>query len=158
VEQLINANDVFQILMGTGDSSLSIKSPFKYKYNPSVKYSVVLNSDGKGTKGELRVAMRTQNPTLISELNSFLELWSELECKYLSGKLPCSLSYSIAAGRYTRELYLPTDKYSEEQLSEMIAEYIKDFDSIMKQYFADNDSINTERSFLTKLKSRKNLI
>lgn len=158
VERLINDNDVFQILMGTGDNSLSIKSPFKYKYNPSVKYSVVLNKGGNKAKGELRVSMRTQNPTLISELNDFLKVWVSLEQKYLKGKIPCSLHFALMPGKFTRELYLPSDKCSEEELGKMIGEYIKSFDDIMKQYFADNNAARAEKSYVERLKNRKYLV
>ena len=39
VEKSLDSTELFQILMNTGDSSLNIKSPFKYKYNPSVSSS-----------------------------------------------------------------------------------------------------------------------
>lgn len=158
VEKSLDSQDLFQILMNTGDSSLNIKSPFKYKYNPSVKYQVVLNKDGSNKKGELRVTMRTQNATLLQELDNFLRVWSAFEIKYLDGKMPCELSFEISQGKYIRELYLPTDRYDENTIGQMITSYIENFDSIMKFYFDSNNSEKAERMYLENLKKTDYII
>lgn len=158
VEKSLDSQDLFQILMNTGDSSLNIKSPFKYKYNPSVKYQVVLNKDGSNKKGELRVTMRTQNATLLQELDNFLRVWSAFEIKYLDGKMPCELSFEISQGKYIRELYLPTDRYDENTIGQMITSYIENFDSIMKFYFDSNNSEKAERMYLENLKKSDYII
>lgn len=158
VEKSLDSQDLFQILMNTGDSSLNIKSPFKYKYNPSVKYQVVLNKDGSNKKGELRVTMRTQNATLLQELDNFLRVWSAFEIKYLDGKMPCELSFEISQGKYIRELYLPTDRYDENTIGQMITSYIENFDSIMKFYFDSNNSEKAERMYLDNLKKSDYII
>lgn len=158
VEKSLDSTELFQILMNTGDSSLNIKSPFKYKYNPSVKYQVVLNKGGSNKKGELRVTMRTQNSTLLEELDKFLNVWSAIEIKYLDGKMPCELSFTISKGKYVRELYLPTDQFDENTIGSLITAYIENFDSVMKFYFDTNDSTKAEKMYLKNLEKADYII
>lgn len=158
VEESFNSTELFQILMNTGDFSLNIKSPFKYKYNPSVKYQVVLNKDGSNKKGELRVTMRTQNSTLLEELDKFLNVWSSIELKYLDEKMPCELSFTISKGKYIRELYLPTDKYDENTIADLITAYIENFDSVMKFYFDTNNSAKAEKMYIKNLEKSEYII
>ena len=143
VERLMVSQDVFQIMTTPGDSSLMIKSAFKYKYNPSVKYSVVLNKSGNFAKGELRVAFRTQNAMLLNELSNFINIWNALEKKYLKRKINCV----SGNGKYARELMLPEEDYDEGQIGEMISEYITGFDRIMKLYFSGADISELENSY-----------
>lgn len=144
VEEIINGMDVFRIMATPGDSSLMIKSSFKYKYNPSVKYSVVLNKNGNSAEGELRVTFRTQNETLLRALDNFLNVWNALEYKYNSR----DIRYVQDKGKYIRELKLPSSDYDENQIGEMISEYITWFDRIMKLYFAGESIENIEKEYL----------
>ena len=143
VERLMDSQDIFQIMATPGDSSLMIKSAFKYKYNPSVKYSVVLNKSGSTAKGELRVAFRTQNAILLNELGKFINIWNALERKYLKREINCA----AGNGRYVRELMLPEEDYDEVQIGEMISEYITGFDKIMKLFFSGADHIELEKRY-----------
>jgi hypothetical protein len=144
--------------MSPGDSSLMFKSPFKYKYNPSVKYSVALKRNDGITYGELKVGFRTQNAELLSELNKFLQIWASLEEKYLSDKLTRSIKFAIGDGKYTRELCLPQND-DEREISEVISYYVQNFDSIMKTYFIMHDNSDVaktvEREYVKFLKSCK---
>lgn len=144
VEDIINGNDVFRIMATPGDTSLMIKSSFKYKYNPSVKYSVVLNKKGGVARGELRVTFRTQNESLLQALDNFLDIWNALESKYLDEKT----KYIKDKGKYVRALNLPVDEYDENQIGEMISEYITGFDKIMKLYFAGESIENIENEYV----------
>lgn len=149
VERLID-NNVFQIMLPSGDSSLMIKSAFKYKYNPSVKYSVVLNKSGGEAKGELRVNFRTQNTTLLNELNNFLKIWTALETHYL--KYPPK--YTIGPGKFVRELMLPSNDIEDEEAGQLITEYIQAFDTIMKFYFQGAEAKDVESKYLEFIKKR----
>lgn len=148
VEDIINGKDVFRIMATTGDSSLMIKSSFKYKYNPSVKYSVVLNKNGNSARGELRVVFRTQNEVLLNELDNFINIWNALESKYLNREI----AYGKARGKYVRELNLPSNEYDENQIGEMISAYITGFDRIMKLYFAGESIESVEKEYVKFLK------
>ena len=144
VEDIINGQDVFRIMATPGDSSLMIKSSFKYKYNPSVKYSVVLNKNGNSAIGELRVTFRTQNENLLQALDNFLNIWNALEAKYQNREI----KYIQSKGKYVRALDLPVEDYDENQIGEMISEYITGFDRIMKLYFAGESIGNIEREYV----------
>lgn len=144
VEDIINGQDVFRIMATPGDSSLMIKSSFKYKYNPSVKYSVVLNKNGNSAIGELRVTFRTQNENLLQALDNFLNIWNALEAKYQNR----DQKYIKSKGKYVRALDLPVEDYDENQIGEMISEYITGFDRIMKLYFAGESIGNIEREYV----------
>ena len=144
VEDIINGKDVFRIMAGSGDSSLMIKSSFKYKYNPSVKYSVVLNKNGNKAQGELRVVFRTQNSILLTELDRFIDIWNALEAKYLDFET----DYEKSAGKYVRVLNLPGEKYDENQIGELISAYITGFDKIMKMYFSGESIENIEKEYV----------
>lgn len=144
VEDIINGQDVFRIMATPGDSSLMIKSSFKYKYNPSVKYSVVLNKNGNSAIGELRVTFRTQNENLLQALDNFLNIWNALEAKYQNREI----KYIQSKGKYVRALDLPVEDYDENQIGEMISEYITGFDRIMKLYFAGESIGNIERDYV----------
>lgn len=148
VERLID-NNIFQIMLPSGDSSLMIKSAFKYKYNPSVKYSVVLNKSGGDAKGELRVNFRTQNVALLSELSSFLNIWTSLENHYLKNKP----KYAIGSGKFTRELRLPDKDYDDSKAGKLISDYINAFDSIMKFYFQGAEPVDVEKKYLEFIKN-----
>ncbi len=150
VERLID-NNIFQIMMPSGDSSLMMKSAFKYKYNPSVKYSIVLNKTGGEAKGELRVVFRTQNAALLSELDGFLKIWTALENHYLKLKP----EYVIGPGKFTREIMLPDDDYDDEGAGELISKYINAFDSIMKFYFQGAGPKDVEKKYLEFIKNEK---
>jgi hypothetical protein len=145
VERILNGENVFQMLMSPGDSSLMFKSPFKYKYNPSVKYSVALKRSDGITYGELKVGFRTQNAALLEELNKFLKIWVSLEEKYLSDKLTRNIKFAIGDGKYTRELCLPQND-NEEEISEVISFYVQNFDNIMKTYFIMNDNSDVAKT------------
>lgn len=154
VEDIINGQDVFRIMATPGDTSLMIKSSFKYKYNPSVKYSVILNKNGNSASGELRVVFRTQNAVLLQELDNFINIWNALENKYINREI----RYAKSSGKYVRELNLPSDKYDENQIGEMISLYITGFDRIMKLYFAGDDIKSIETEYVKFLKKCDYLI
>jgi hypothetical protein len=141
--------------MSPGDSSLMFRSAVKYKYNPSVKYSVSLKRGDGITYGELKAGFRTQNAVLLSEINRFLNIWVALEEKYLSDKLTRSIKYAIGEGNYTRELCLPQND-NDNEIGEVISFYIQNFDNIMKTYFimSDNSDVakTVERDYVKFLK------
>jgi predicted transcriptional regulator len=155
VEKILNGENSFQMLMSPGDSSLMFRSAVKYKYNPSVKYSVSLKRGDGITYGELKAGFRTQNAVLLSEINRFLNIWVALEEKYLSDKLTRSIKYAIGEGNYTRELCLPQND-NDNEIGEVISFYIQNFDNIMKTYFimSDNSDVakTVERDYVKFLK------
>ena len=150
----ISENMNFQILPNS--TNLMLKSAFKYKYNPTVKYSVVLNPKD-GILGELKVSLRSQNAVLLSELGSFLNQWVGWEKAYLSDKLPSPVRYGIENGKFSRQLALPEEIKTDDDAANALWDYINVFDSVMKQYFYENGEID-DSSYNEKIKKCRYLI
>lgn len=129
--ELVDSMDQLQVMLQPSDTHLALKSALRYKYNPTVKYSVELykNSDALG---ELRVTMRTQSRDLIDCMNGFFTLWAAVERSFLSFEPPCS----IGAGRYSRTLRRPETPQTGEALGQAIIDYVETLDKCMKLYFA----------------------
>ena len=100
VNAVLGTQSALQPMMATGDAVVAMRSALQYKYNPSVRYVVELYTAGAAL-GEMRAALRTQNPTLLLYLGQFYRLWDKLEDAYLPGPRRES---SVAGGRYTRRL------------------------------------------------------
>lgn len=130
------------IVQETGDRMMSIRSSLKYKYKPTVRYSLQLLRSSEKTEGELKVSFRTQSVELKARMEDFLRLWAALEDKYIVNSLPDGIRYLIEDGRFTRSFTLP-DSYrdkSDEEIAAAITAYIHMFDDVLKVYFANLDS------------------
>ncbi len=130
--------------MQAGDQMMSIRSSLKYKYKPTVRYSLQLFRDGEKTEGELKVSFRTQSAELKALMEDFLRIWAALENKYIAEKLPADIHYVIEDGRFTRSFTLP-ESYktkTDEETAAAITSYIHMFDDVLKVYFANLDGGN----------------
>ena len=161
VQRAMN-EDFFFTEQPTG-SSLSCRTSLKYRYKPTVRYSVEIFSDRGKSVGELRVAFRTQNTQLIGDLLSFFRFWAALEKKYISKALTEDIVYTIADGRFTRTLNMPRGSVSDDELGQVVAEYITMFDGAMKGYFSalpnvDAAENNAERSYSADVVRQKAII
>lgn len=122
------------------NQSMLIRSSLKYKYKPTVRYSLQLLRQSERTEGELKVSFRTQSDELIAKMERFLRLWAELENKYIVKYFPEGIQYYIEDGRFTRRFTLP-ERYrnkSSEEIGAAIAQYIRMFDDVLKCYFAED--------------------
>lgn len=137
ISAVLDQGSVFQPLLSAGDAMFSLRSALQYKYNPSVKYAVELYPQADETFGELRVSLRTQNPSLLVYLAQFYRLWVKLEGACLNG--PARVS-EIASGRYTRRLCTPVDAQGTADLGGAIAGYVSLFDACLKAFFDGLDS------------------
>lgn len=131
-ERLLTAADGFQPMLQPSDYMMSLRSALSYKYNPTVRYSVELFRDGGGSRGELRVSLRSQSSGLILCLGQFFRLWDRLERAYIG-----STESAAQDGRYARTLRLPD--VSQQRQGEIIAGYIRALDAAMKAFFARLD-------------------
>lgn len=118
-------------------STLSARTSLKYRYKPTVKYSVEIYSENGKRAGQLRVSFRTQNARLISDLMGFFRCWAALEQKYIADKLSNDIVYTVADGRFERTLNMPRGQITDEELGAAVAEYMAIFDGAMKAYFAE---------------------
>lgn len=116
-------------------STLACRSTLKYRYKPTVRYLVEINSRGGRNVGVLKVMFRTQNVQLIDDLTGFFRCWAALEQKYISAVISDDILYTIENGRFTRTLNAPQDSLSVEGIGGAVADYMAMFDSAMKAYF-----------------------
>lgn len=156
IEQLMDPR--FQFLAQPSDAMISIKSPLKYKYKPTIRYSVELSRDFRGKVGRLKVQFRTQSAQLISAIEGFFADWEKVENKYLAKLFTKGVPSEISDGRYTRDFYSPNaDRLTDEQIGNAIGEYIQLMDKCIQKYFdglsAENDSFDeVEKSYRDHLK------
>ena len=132
--------DAFMIAEKPTGSTLSARTSLKYRYKPTVRYSVEIFSDSRSTKegarsGELRVSFRSQNAQLIDDLTEFFKCWAALEEKYIADRISGDILYTIQDGRFTRTLNMPRENISENELGTAVADYMAMLDGAMKAYF-----------------------
>ena len=132
LEKLMDSR--FQISDQPSDAMISIRSPLKYKYKPTIRYSLELSRDFQGKVGRLKVQFRTQSALLVAIINEFFLQWQNLEGKYLSEIFPDGVPSEVADGRFTRDFYSPS-QLSDEQISKAVGEYIQLMDKCIQLYF-----------------------
>lgn len=138
IEQLMSGG-LMQIAQ-SGGSSMMMKSPLKYKYRPTVNYSVELSRTFEGAVGKLRVSLRTQSSGLIGMIGSFFKLWVRLEEKYLSSMFTGGIPWDGSDASFTRVFYSPNGSaLSDEQIAEAIGGYISLLDECIRLYFENEN-------------------
>ncbi len=130
-------NGAFMLSEKPSGGTLSARTSLKYRYKPTVKYSVEIFTENGKRAGEMRVSFRTQSAQLIDDLTGFFRCWAELEGRYIADKLSEDILYTIADGHFTRTLNMPGGNVSDEQLGTAVADYMAMFDGAMKAYFAE---------------------
>lgn len=134
IEQLMDQR--FQFLDRPSDSMIAIKSPVRYKYKPTLRYSLELSRELTGKVGRLKVSFRTKSEQLISAADSFFRLWQGLEDKYLSSVYPDGVPAQTDNGKYTRDFYSPlAQKLTDEEIASAVAGYIRLMDNSIQTYF-----------------------
>lgn len=120
----------------TNGSTLMVRTSLRYRYKPTIRYSVEINSVQGKRAGELKVFFRTQNEGFISDITDFFRLWAALEQKFISDQISHDIICEMTNNKFTRTLNLPEQDVSDEELGAAIADYIEMFDNAMKQYFS----------------------
>ena len=124
----------------SGGAAIMIKSPLKFKYRPTVNYSVELYRSFSGEVGRLKISLRTQSAALINMVKGFFALWIGLEGKYLS-KLFEGVPWSGGDASYTRAFFSPNGAaLSDEQIAQAIGGYINLLDECIRLYFDSADN------------------
>ncbi len=129
-------NQMFRVQMQASDAMLSMQSALRYKYRPTLRYSVELMREPTEHQiGWLRISCRTQSKALLEAMDDFFRFWIQLElrldpvCGQLEGM------YEIAPGRMTRCL-LRCSEQSHEETGKAISLYIHQFDELIQTYFS----------------------
>lgn len=129
------SSGAFMLAEKPSGGTLSARTSLKYRYKPTVKYSVEIFTENGKRAGEMRVSFRTQNVQLIDDLTGFFKCWAALEQRYIADKLSEDILYTISEGHFTRTLNMPRGEVSDEQLGTAVADYMAMFDGAMKAYF-----------------------
>ena len=136
VEELLTGDMLFS-LGAPSESAFQMRSALRYKYNPTVRYTVALGTDG-GSLGELRVSVRSRSDAFTLAMLQFFRLWEKLEQAYVG-----AVDVKFEPNRLTRRL-TPHDKATglaaETIDADALAAYIGAFDSAMKEFFGSLDS------------------
>ena len=143
-EQIENlmSDSCYQIQSQQSDAMMSIKSPVRYKYRPTVRYSVELYRNPSDSLGKLKVSFRTQSQQLINAVTDFFILWSQIEKKHIGRYFINGIPFTIENGRYTRKFTAVS--ISEKNVGAAIARYIQVMDKCLKLCFSDKDNVAQE--------------
>lgn len=130
----------FQIQGQASEAMLSIRSPLRFKYKPTIRYRVELLREIKGkTFGRLSVSFRTQSVQLMEALESFFRVWYSIEKKYIGKYFENGIEYEYSDGKFIRNLKIAENHMESDILGEAIGQYIRLLDTEIKTYFANID-------------------
>ncbi len=137
--------------------SLSLKSSIDYRYRPTVRYELKLTEGEED--GAMTVIFRTQASELLESMGEFFRLFARSECEAV-GPVQCErLDYALYDGRFVRNI--PRDFYrgkSPEQAAEVLSNYVRLFDRLMKKYLVGSLSENELRAELKAAALRREIV
>ncbi|MBR4622427.1 MAG: hypothetical protein IKO44_02695 [Ruminococcus sp.] len=117
-------------------AAIMIKSPLKYKYRPTVNYSVELSRTFSGEVGRLKISLRTQSVALIEMVARFFGLWTRLESKYLDSLFTNGVPWSGSGASYVRTFFSPNNAaLSDNDIAQAIGGYINLLDECIRLCF-----------------------
>lgn len=128
--------DTLQVLQRS-NSSLVVKGAVNFKYNPTIRYCVELESTPRAYMGELKISTRTQSKTLEARLHMFYELWMQIEQNCSTPLRKGKPKFEINGGRFKREIIAEHrgEGIDHAVLGSAIAEYLHMFDKAMGMFF-----------------------
>lgn len=132
IERLIGAGSSMRYLAQPSQYMASIMSALSYRYNPAIKYSVELFPNSSHL-GQLKVTLRTQNPSLITLISDFYTFYAYLEKTYYNP----NARHLFDGVKFTRLFNFPSVSISTKSLAEKLTEYVKDFDELLNIYFSN---------------------
>ena len=160
IEQMLAPSRELVPFFAPNALTMSMKSSLEYKYRPTVKYEVELYKGDEDTLGELTVNFRTQSAALLSTMADFFRLWKSIEDAHLRPIMGVnSHRYALYDGKFIRSIAIPDRDCSSKELAQVIAEYVKLFDTMMKGYLAGRfDARDVEACYFSFLRNSPILI
>ncbi len=156
IEELMATSRELVPMLTQGAPTMALRSCLEYKYRPTVRYEVYVSS-ADDQLGTLSVVFRTTSAALLESLGSFFRLWKRIEDSLLGYER----IYTLDDGRFTRSLCSPlhTDgspaSLTSHELAEIISDYIRLFDRLMKAYIAGTlDGDDIAREYVAELKKQ----
>ena len=100
VKQITNAireavGGEFYLAQQPSPATVACRTALKYRYKPTLRYSVELFAVARKRTGELKVSVRSQSGQLNDDLTGFFQCWVKLEQKYLADKITHDLMFRI---------------------------------------------------------------
>ena len=91
VKQITNAireavGGEFYLAQQPSPATVACRTALKYRYKPTLRYSVELFAVARKRTGELKVSVRSQSGQLNDDLTGFFQCWVKLEQKYLADR------------------------------------------------------------------------
>ena len=126
-------NGLFQLQEQAADGMLTIRSPLRYRYKPTIRYRVELYRQPEQAVGVLHASFRTQNRTLLAESGAFFACWAAHELK---AGLVTKEDFRITETGWDRRFRLAGNVQDTQQTGKAIGQYIKRVDAALKAYFA----------------------
>ena len=160
IEQMLAPSRELVPFFAPNALTMSMKSSLEYKYRPTVKYEVELYKGDEDALGELTVNFRTQSAALLSTMADFFRLWKSIEDAHLRPIMGAnSPHYALYDGKFIRSIAIPDRDCSSKELAQVIAEYVKLFDTMMKGYLAGRfDARDVEACYFSFLRNSPILI
>ncbi len=101
LEQILS-EECYQIQSQASESMFSIRSPIRYKYRPTVRYSIELYQKPEELAGELRVSVRSSSQSFLEAIGIFFRWWIQMEEQYLQQIYPEGVPCGYEDGKYRR--------------------------------------------------------
>lgn len=125
---------LYQLQAQASDGMLTIRSPLRYRYKPTIRYRVELYRQPRHALGLLHASFRTQSRALLEDANAFFTLWSQLE---LAAGICDAADIHYGDGTWTRAFIMPAAHAQDTRsVGEAMSRYIKRVDGALKRYFA----------------------
>ena len=133
----ILSESCYQILDRSSDSMFALRSPIRYKYRPTVNYTIELFREPKDIVGRLKVSFRTSSRNFTDAVEDFFTRWIDMEDKYLGKVHPEGVPVEFENAKYVRGFLKVSDEneIGENEIASAIGEYIKVLDKCIKFYF-----------------------
>jgi len=158
IENAMNRADQFMTSFDPEGLAIFIKSPIRYIYRPELKYEIRVVRDNKVSIGTLGVVLRSHDMDTIKHFSGFINLWIELERKYLLRNRAEQITYVTDTGYFCRQIYYPetAEQRDGQSIGDAISRYIYVFDELLKQYFNHRSGgYGIEKLYLSRLKDGK---
>ena len=153
VENTFKDTQELRVKAKQSDATMALHSALKYKYNPTIRYSLELYKEREETVGELKVSFRTQNQHLISDITTFFMIWAKMEKKYIEKYFPeKKVLLQIKDGKLIRKFIVPKEEKNRtnDKIGKAITRYIESLDRIIKLYFRNIDDLNLAKEEMEK--------
>lgn len=113
-------------------SVLLVRTALRYKYKPTIKYTVELFRSFSGCVGRLKVGLRSQSAELTELCGEFFGYWQALEKRLCGGLFKGGFPSEVSVKGYSRDFFeVGSGGLTDEEIAEAITGYIRCFDKAL---------------------------